>query len=126
MLLKERGIYTLPENLDYRKLIKKVYELSAPMGMGHFCTIERELPEETIEKIMKGASHDFDLEHSGSYHGNGAPEIGMDYIHGRCCKFYVFKDYQTNKMAINYPWRDHDNKTTKLLIRLIESGKLNK
>lgn len=126
MLIKERGIYILPDNIDYRKLIKKVYELSAPLGMGHFCTIEGCLPEKTVDKIMAGASHDFDLSYKDNFDGEGAPKISMDYIHGRCCKFCTFKDYETGKYAINYDWRDHNKSDTKKLIKAIESGELNK
>lgn len=96
------------------------------MGYGILQKIEGDLPDETIDLILKGASHDYELGTKKiQRHYKGSNILYMDYIHGRGCKFGVWTD-DSGKMYIRVPWYDHWDAVLTHLIEKIDSGALNK
>ena len=82
--------------VDLVKFVKKVYELSKPLGLGflHY-TSEPLSDEEAKECIIKG-------------------EVGMDYVKGRSCKMRA--RLEDGKLLIANKWYDHtDVQLTELL-----------
>ncbi len=73
--------------------VKAAYTLSVPIGMGHLHYRQGPLDEGTLKDIL---SH----EHYGDV------AVHLDYVHGRCCKFVVFKD-EAGKLFIAPDWYDH-------------------
>ncbi len=88
------------------ELVKKVYELSSPQGLGMLHYQEGGLTDAEAETICKGGNNMF-----------GRPDriaLDMDYIKGRACKFKVRK--KEGKLYINNSWYDHtDNQLQQLL-----------
>lgn len=74
--------------VDLKALVKKVYELSSPQGMGflHF-EVEPLSDEEALSLI------------------DDKRGIEMDYIKGRACKFSA--KYRDGKLVISDSWYDH-------------------
>lgn len=77
-------------DVDLRELARKVYAMSAPMGMGHIHYRPGNLDEETIDMI-------FDAETQRP--------LRMDYVHGRCCKMIVFQN--GDRLYVRHYWLDH-------------------
>jgi len=83
------------------ELLKTVYDLSKPQGMGflHFMTTPMTVEEATkllnVHRSPRG------------YH--------FDYINGRACKFNIFFDGE--KHYINDSWYDHTNKDFETLLK---------
>lgn len=75
-----------------RDAINLVYDLSQPVGMGHLHWRPGRLDKVTEDAIMEAEP-------------SGDIAVHMDYVHGRCCKFIVFK--QDGKLWIRPEWHDH-------------------
>ena len=76
---------------DLRKLVANAYSMSQPVGMGFLQYKEGELSEEEITALIdENARYDV---------------INMDYVYGRQCKFYVFK--QDGQLYIAPYWYAH-------------------
>lgn len=84
----------LPENIDMIALIKKVYELSVPLGMGFLHFMSAPMTDEHAKEILSCQSEGF----SGCI-------LSLDYIQGRSCKFHVYKE--KDGLYINDSWYDH-------------------
>ena len=83
--------------VDLIKFVKKVYELSKPLGFG----------------IMHYTNEIFTDEEAKLYIRNG--EVFMDYVRGRSCKMKARKD-KDGKLLIEDKWYDHtDVQLTELL-----------
>lgn len=80
---------------DLRELMKKVYDMSEPVGLGMRHYRPGPLDDEMLDKILTkiGKPTDEDV------------LIHMDYVHGRCCKFCVW--HKDGKLLINNRWPDH-------------------
>lgn len=94
--------------VDMAKFVKKVYELSKPLGMGflHFT------PEPLSDEEAKSLINDND------------PKIkcSLDYVKGRSCKMTVHKEIsgsmfnKKEKLFIRSPWFDHTDSQLKELL----------
>jgi hypothetical protein len=89
-----------------REAIAAAYELSRPAGMGFLHFKPGPLPDADIDSIVA--------------HGENRPKDGfivcMDYVHGRGCKFEVYRD-QAGRLFICNDWFDH---TSADLLALLE------
>lgn len=92
--------------VDLVKLIQKVYELSKPLGLGHFHYTPEPLTEKEAKAfIYKNAKDGF--------------VVDLDYVKGRACKFHVRKIPQSmfkSRLFIAYPWYDHTDMQFKELL----------
>lgn len=94
--------------VDMVKFIKKVYELSRPLGMGflHF-TPEPLTDKEAKELILKKSDK---------------LKCSLDYVRGRSCKMSVFKEVEGNflnkkeRLFVKEPWFDHTDSQLKELL----------
>ena len=114
----------IPPNTDLYELAKKVYELSGVYGMG---ALQDKGPgpmsDEVARKIVdEGYSHDSDFAYGEGRKPWGVA-IHMDYIHGRCCKFLVWKDDESGKLTIADPWPDHSAEQLKEILDFCEEYK---
>lgn len=97
---------------DLPALIRNVYDLSIPVGMGFLHYQEGPIPEGTLTALLNEATlrirrcKEMEAKHPDYFKTYGSAVVGMDYLHGRCCKFDVFygKDGQ---LYINNQWYDH-------------------
>ena len=64
---------------DLRVLVKKAYELSVPLGMGHLHYKAGVLDDATVDKILASANIYSEI------------RLVMDYVHGRAVKLSVFR-----------------------------------
>jgi hypothetical protein len=86
--------------VDLVSLAQKVYELSLPQGLGLFHFTPKPLSE--VEEIVDACINDKRC------------ALFMDYVHGRACKFTVFR--KDGKLIINNSWYDHtDSQFNKLI-----------
>ena len=74
-------------------LVKGVYALSAPVGLGFIHFQEGELSTEDAE-ILINPDEDARI------------RVSLDYVHGRSCKFTVFNE--DGKLYIRDTWFDHN------------------
>jgi len=93
----------IPENMidltgvDKVKLIQKVYEMSVPQGMGFLHYQNEPLSEEDAKRCLReyDPSRTFDQ-----------VIIGMDYVHGRACKFNAWVNNE-GELYCHDRWFDH-------------------
>jgi hypothetical protein len=83
------------------EFVKKVYELSKPLGLGFMHFTENPLSDEDAEGC-------FGLVDGDTY-------VSMDYVHGRSCKMRMTVD-KNGIARINTPWYDHTNEQTSELL----------
>ena len=90
-------------NVDLVKMIKKVYDLSRPQGLGfiHFTPVPLS-DEEASSYVQKDGT------------------VDMDYVKGRACKFNVFKDRDNGSLYIHSPWYDHTDAQLKELLNSLD------
>jgi hypothetical protein len=89
-------------NVNLKEFAKKVYELSAPQGLGFLQPYGTLLEDGYIEEHLK------------SYEDDKRFALNMDYCNGRACKMTVFK--KDGKLEICDNWYDHtDEQFDKLL-----------
>ena len=75
-------------DVDTVELVKKVYELSLPQGMGFLHFNSQPLTDEEAQSLIAEDG-----------------EVHLDYVRGRACKFSTYKE--KDKFFIRYPWYDH-------------------
>ena len=87
-------------NIDPAALVRAVYSLSIPRGMGflHFVP-NNELSDDEV------ASH---IRRDGTIH--------MDYVYGRGCKFHTWA--RDGKLFMDTPWYDHTDADLKKLCQM--------
>ena len=108
---------TLAIPVDLRELIKGAYRQSGPVGLGIFHYREGELDDATIDDVLltwKDRMHVIDI----------------DYLQGRCIKFYVVNAQHRHWQDLDIPdgvkyftptrWYDH---TDEQLIDLITEAR---
>ena len=95
--------------VNLKKFIKEVYNLSKPQGMGFMHYEEGELHDDIVSTILGQGDEDI--------------AISMDYVNGRSCKMNVFK--KDGKLFIRDDWYDHSTEDLRdLLERVgIKNGK---
>ena len=76
---------------DLSEFIKKVYELSAPRGLGFLHAKDGPLEDSKVESILMD--------------GCDRIAVEMDYVNGRACKMTVFK--KDGRIFILDKWYDH-------------------
>jgi len=81
-------------NVDVVELVRKVYELSMPQGLGFLQYEAGGLTHEEAESIVKM--------------GDRRCVVSMDYVRGRACKFVVLKN--EDRLEIRDTWYDHTDK----------------
>jgi hypothetical protein len=91
---------------DLVEVVKKVYDLSKPQGLGFLHFNANPLSNEEAKEIIA----------IGSPRKNVV--VDMDYVNGRACKFTVFKDDQDRKF-IRSQWYDHSQADLDELLRHI-------
>lgn len=77
-------------NVDKVKLVKKVFDLSVPQGLGFLQASAGSMSDEDAKRFI---------------HEDGT--INMDYVQGRACKFNVINDGVN--LVIRDTWYDHTN-----------------
>ena len=85
---------------DYIKLVKKVYELSRPQGLGilHFQEGDTLTDEEAEFYIDRNSVDNEDILYFF---------VNMDYVKGRACKFNTL--FRDGKVCFSDTWYDHTN-----------------
>ena len=79
--------------IDLVKFVKKVYELSKPLGLGHLHFTPEPLTDEEAKKIIRTKKDLYDC------------IIYMDYVKGRACKMTVWE--RDGRLQIINNWYDH-------------------
>lgn len=92
---------TLPEGICLFNLVKKVYELSTPQGLGALEPVT-ELTDEQTQNILDKSD-------------SPRLAVDMDYVNGRACKFIVFKN--NGKLTIKDYWYDHTDEQFETLLK---------
>ena len=86
--------------LDIRKLVANVYNMSVPVGMGRLHYTGAPLSEEEITSL---------IDMSSNY------PVSMDYIKGRQCKFTIRKE--DDVLYIADEWLDHSEEQLETLLK---------
>lgn len=84
-------------------LVRKAYELSVPVGLGFLHATNEPLTDEQVNSLI-----DFDDE----------DPVTMDYVLGRCCKFWVMKEDE--KYFIGKSWYDHSQEQHAELLKVAD------
>lgn len=94
--------------VDLKDLIRHVYDLSLPQGLGFLHYQSGSLTDDEIQQVL-------DRQEKEKLPGHVA--LYLDYIKGRSCKMLVFRD--GDNLFIHDQWMDHyDTDLEKLLKRL--------
>lgn len=93
-----KDMIEIPES-KLSQFVRKVYELSVPVGMGFMHYKDEPLSDtEVIDIIQPGKTI----------------IVNMDYVNGRCCKMRVIK--KDGKLYTNDTWYDHTRSELKELL----------
>jgi len=84
---------------DMVKFVKKVYDLSSPLGLGLLHFRDEPLSDEDAEEIV-----------------NSPCGVTMDYVHGRACKMRVTE--KDGKLYIPDTWFDHSDTDLEQLLEV--------
>ena len=76
-----------------KELVKAVYNMSEPVGMGFLHYTPEDLTDEEAKGLIDMASK--------------TCVVSMDYVNGRQCKFSIFK--VGDKFAVANSWGDHSD-----------------
>lgn len=91
--------------LDVKLFIQKVYDRSAPVGLGHLHYVPGIIPEDLMEKIYNQYLVHVD-QHRDSHEMEWARSVlNMDYVCGRCCKMNLFMSGED--LLLRPYWADH-------------------
>lgn len=90
---------------DLVQVAKIAYDLSKPQGMGFMHFQPGPLDAETAQQIVSARTRDPGV------------ALSMDYVHGRACKFVVFRD--GDKLSVRDSWYDHTPEQHAELVRRI-------
>lgn len=97
--------------VDLVKLVKEVYNLSAPQGMGFLHFTNDELTNEEVNEFIAKDKNEGCI-------------ISLDYVKGRACKFTVFNT--KGKLEIHDNWYYHTNaQQEELFKRVMPKVKIN-
>lgn len=93
-----------------REACRFAYDLSSPQGLGFLHAKRVGLSDDEVDEIIRRE-------------GFGRVAAHMDYVHGRSCKFVVFRDGEypdfSNRLWIRSDWYDHsDRQLEELLMAL--------
>ena len=83
-------------------VVKSVYDLSMPQGLGHLQFEERSLTDDEALEIINPCD---------------CIPVMMDYVKGRSCKFNVYK--RDGRLLIHDVWYDHSDSDLKELLKRI-------
>ena len=86
--------------IDKIKLVKRVYDLSRPQGLGMLHFVPGPLSDDEAKAF---------IEDDGT--------VSMDYVSGRACKFNVFEE--NGKLFISDSWYDHTDGQLAELLRSV-------
>lgn len=90
-----------------RDAVKLAFDLSAPQGLGFLHHREGGLEDEVVSEIIERDK-------------DGCVAASMDYVHGRSCKFHVYRggDYgnHDDKLYIQSSWYDHSDRDLEELL----------
>lgn len=89
------------------ELVKAAYDYSRPQGLGFIHAQDGHLSDEDAQAIL-------DREPAGS-----RIIASMDYVHGRACKFTIFRDSDTGKSFISDYWFDHSKSTLDAMLESV-------
>ena len=92
--------------IDLIKFVKKVYELSQPLGLGFLHYQEGNLSDEEAKALI---------------HKNDPCIVNMDYVKGRACKMKVFN--RESKLEIHDSWYDHTDSQLEELLSIKGNNK---
>lgn len=84
----------LPDDIDLKKFIQDVYELSAPQGLGHMHYDPKPLSDEEAEQVLERFKDRKDI------------VFTLDYLNGRACKITVWRN-EAGTLYIADNWFDH-------------------
>lgn len=84
--------------VDLVKFAQKVYELSAPKGLG----------------FLQYTSGGLSADDAAAMISDGKNPLSMDYVGGRCCKMNVFRE--GDRLMIRDSWFDHTDEQLKQLL----------
>lgn len=90
------------KDINLKKFIQRVYEMSSPQGMGFLHAQTGGLSDEDAEKILARDT-------------KGRIAASMDYVHGRACKMTVFRE--DGKYYIRDAWYDHSSAALAVLLK---------
>lgn len=93
---------------DVVTLVKKVYDLSIPVGLGMLHYRDGGLSDGEVNSIIKS-----DTEYM----------VRMDYVNGRQCKFNLFYNEETGDVYTHKEWYDHTDSQFKELLSSIGKSK---
>jgi len=106
--MSETNTIKLPKNVDMRLLIKTVYDLSKPQGLGFMHYNENDaLTDEECDKIIDTFKDDKRL------------ALSLDYLKGRSCKFHVNRIKDSDELEIYDKWYDHNDEQLATLLQKI-------
>ena len=88
---------------DLRLVIREVYALSSPQGMGLLHFKRGELTDEEVDAILAS--------------GTPLHPVSMDYVNGRSCKFSV--TFRDGRRLIGDRWYDHSESQLDQLLKTI-------
>ena len=85
--------------IDLVEFAKKVYELSAPQGMGFLHYTPEPITDEEAKQCIQE---------------EGRNALNMDYVKGRACKMHVRRE--DGKLTISDTWYDHTDRIYQQLL----------
>jgi len=97
--------------IDLVKFVKKVYELSRPLGMGFLQFTPDPLTDEQAKGLISVHKKDPSI------------KLSLDYVNGRSCKMTVYKETEgklfnkKEKLFIRDNWYDHTDSQLKELLK---------
>lgn len=89
--------------IDLIEAVKAAYDLSAPVGLGH------------VSAYVAGADGLTNEEAAAHVDSDSSVPISLDYVNGRCCKFYVFS--RKGRLWTPRVWEYHSRKQLVALLR---------
>ena len=93
--------------VDLKEFVKKAYEMSIPVGMGHMHYQPGPMSDEDAEAILSGANSPSGVLPGGTY-------FSMDYFRGRACKISAWE--KDGRIVTGDTWYDHtDDQYAELL-----------
>lgn len=102
-------------HMDFRKMIKKAYDLSVPQGLGFLNAERGPLPDTDVEGVLQ-TCRDSQIEY-----------LSIDYLKGRSIKLYIhqvlddqrkcFVDHPDVKFYMYPYWYDHSTQALEELLR---------
>ena len=85
-----RTSVTMPKD-KLTHLVKTIYDLSSPQGMGFMRYDPAPMSDEDAAKVIQ--------------HYQDSQGVFLDYVFGRACKMFI--RFQGGDLSISYPWYDH-------------------